>query len=81
MKAKLFWKKNCPKCPEAKEALKKSGLKYSDYDIEDVDGLAEAAYYSIMTTPSILIVDEKNNEVTSWRGLIPSPEEIIQQYQ
>ncbi len=80
MQIKLFWKKNCPKCPEAKSVLERMGLAYTDYDLEDVNGLTEAAFHSILTTPSILMVNEQGQEVFSWRGQIPSPKEIRQHY-
>jgi hypothetical protein len=77
MKIKLFWKENCPQCPPAKALV--SDLEDVElYNIEEVAGLAEAAFYNIMATPSILIVDEKEGEVHSWRGTVPSVQEISQ---
>lgn len=77
MKIKLFWKENCPQCPPAK-ALVSDFEGVELYNIEETDGMAEAAFYNIMATPSILIIDEKGGEVNSWRGTVPSVQEIRQ---
>ncbi len=76
MKIKFFHKKNCPRCPEAKEILSRSGVSYESFDIDTVDGMAEAAYHNVVATPSILILDEFEEEIRGWRGVSPSPEEI-----
>lgn len=74
---KLFTQKNCPKCPGAKkvfQALKKKkikGLVFEAYDTEAVEGMAEAAFYTVMSTPALLICDEKGREITGWRGEVP----------
>lgn len=74
MKVKLFYKKECPRCPAAKELVKETeNVEY--FDIEDVDGLSEATYYGVMTTPSIVVVDENNNPVKAWLGETPTEEE------
>ena len=76
---KIFTKKQCPKCPAAQEIgnhLKKEGVMVIDYDLETVDGLAEAAFYGVMSTPTIIVEDEEDNEVMAWRGTVPTPQEI-----
>ncbi len=49
MKVKIFWQKNCPHCPEAKNAgkqlEKEAEVQY--FDVDTFDGLAEASYYNI----------------------------------
>jgi len=78
MKIKIFWQKNCPHCPEAKnvgEQLEKEAeVQY--FDVDTVDGLAEASYYDIASTPSIVVLDNNNNEIKIWRGKTPRLEEI-----
>ncbi len=70
MQIKLFVKDDCPKCPAAKHACEGlTGLEV--YDVGDVDGLAEASFYSVMATPSILVVDASGKEIASWRGEVP----------
>ena len=70
MNVKLFVKSNCPRCPAAKRACE--GLQPLEvFDIDEIDGLAEAAFYSVLSTPSIVVVDAKGSEVASWRGEVP----------
>jgi glutaredoxin len=74
MKVKLFWKENCPQCPSAKNLLKNhSNVEY--YNIEETDGLAEAIYHGIMSTPSILLMDDEL-VVHSWAGEVPTKQEF-----
>jgi glutaredoxin len=78
MKIKIFWQKNCPHCPEAKnmgiQLEKEVEVQY--FDIDTVDGLAEASYYDIASTPSIAVLDNNDNEIKIWRGKTPHLEEI-----
>ncbi len=78
MKMKIFWQKNCPHCPEAKnigkQLEKETTIQY--FEIETIDGLAEASYYDIASTPSIAILDNNDNEIKIWRGKTPRLEEI-----
>lgn len=78
MKIKIFWQKNCPHCPETKrigkQLEKETEVQY--FDIETVDGLAEASYYNIISTPSIVALDNYDNEIKIWRGKTPYLEEI-----
>lgn len=79
MQVKIFTKKTCPKCPAAKELsleLGKKGQNVSLYDLEDPDGLAEAAMYNVMATPTIIITDDSGNEEKSFRGTVPKIKEI-----
>lgn len=76
---KIFTKTTCPKCPAAKEIgkkLKKEGFPVFQYDLDTKDGLAEASFYSILSTPSLLIEDEEEREVIAWRGMVPTLEEV-----
>jgi glutaredoxin len=76
---KIFTKAKCPKCPAAKEIgteLKKEGLPVLNYDLDTIDGLAEASFYSIRSTPSIVIEDEEERVLISWRGVVPTLQEV-----
>ncbi len=78
---KIFVKAKCPKCPAAKEievTLKQEGVPVYHYDLDTLDGLAEASYYSVLSTPSIIIENEREEEVVSWRGVVPSLQEVKQ---
>ena len=69
MKLKLFTQPTCPKCPAAKDVVKKveHKVKVEQYDIKTEDGLAEALGYDIMATPSIVIIDQ---------SVVPSLDEL-----
>jgi glutaredoxin len=78
---KIFTKAKCPKCPAVKEIgreLKKEGVSVLNYDLDTIEGLAEASFYSIRSTPSIVIEDEEEREVISWRGVAPTLQEVKQ---
>ena len=78
---KIFIKAKCPKCPAVKEigtTLKGEGVPVFHYDLDTIDGLAEASFYSILSTPSIIIEDEEEKEVMSWRGVVPTLQEVRQ---
>jgi hypothetical protein len=67
---KLFVKRDCPRCPAAKHAVET----FDDvevFDVDDIEGLAEASFYSILATPTTLVVDSSGNEIESWRGEVP----------
>ena len=76
---KIFTKAKCPKCPAAKEmakTLKSEGVRVLNYDLDTIDGLAEASFYSVFSTPSIIIEDEEEKEMASWRGIVPTVQEV-----
>ncbi|MDI7260127.1 MAG: thioredoxin family protein [Thermodesulfobacteriota bacterium] len=78
---KIFTKAKCPKCPAVKEIgteLTREGLQVFHYDLDTIDGLAEASFYSILSTPSLVIEDEEEREVASWRGMVPTLQEVKQ---
>jgi glutaredoxin len=78
---KIFTKAKCPKCPAVKEMgteLKKEGVPVLNYDLDTIDGLAEASFYSVLSTPSIIIEDEEERELMSWRGVVPTLQEVKQ---
>jgi hypothetical protein len=76
---KIFTKAKCPRCPAVKEMgveLRKEGVPVFNYDIDTIEGLAEASFYSILSTPSVIIEDEEEREVISWRGVVPTLQEV-----
>lgn len=77
---KIFTQPNCPGCPPAKalaHQIKSRGLKIEEVDVSTADGLAEAAFYQVMATPSLILVDDKGKIVAEWRGEVPRKKEII----
>jgi glutaredoxin len=78
---KIFTRAQCPKCPAVKEVGKKleeEGVSVFQYDLDTTDGLAEASFCSVLSTPSLVIEDEQEREVVSWRGRVPTLGEVKQ---
>ena len=80
---KVFTKPNCPKCPAAKLLVhqltaNRGQLTVEEYDISTVEGLAEASFYSVMSTPSIILCDGGGKETRGWRGEVPVVGEILE---
>ena len=65
---KVFIRKTgCPKCHKVlkdSKVLKDKGVEFQIYDIDTVDGLAEASYYGVMSTPAIVRVNKQGEEVS-----------------
>jgi len=78
MKIKIFWQKNCPHCPEAKNIGKQleKEIEVQYFDVDTVIGLAEASYYDIASTPSIVFLDNNDDKIKIWRGKSPRLKEI-----
>ncbi len=78
-KVKVFVKDGCHKCPSAKEVgavLTKEGLEVLYYDLGTADGLAEASYYSILSTPTMIVEDQDENSLADFRGIVPTPQQV-----
>ncbi len=76
---KLFVQQKCHKCPQAKEVgntLKDEGFEVEEYDIQTANGMAEAAFHSIQSTPVIILEDSDENVIADFRGEIPTPQEV-----
>lgn len=73
---KVFTQPKCPRCPAAKKLGKKIGkmgkVKVEWFDVSAVDGLAEASFYSVLSTPSLVLVNGEGKEIAGWRGEVPS---------
>jgi hypothetical protein len=75
MEVKLFVREDCPRCPAAKRACE--GVQNVQiFDVTSIDGLAEASYYNVLATPSVLVVDSAGKEVAAWRGEAPDASAI-----
>jgi hypothetical protein len=76
---KLFVKEGCGLCPSAKEVgsrLTQEGLQVRCYDLDTADGLAEASYYGILSTPTMIIEDADENMLADFRGTVPTVQQI-----
>jgi hypothetical protein len=76
---KLFWQEDCVRCVPAKEIcniLIERKVPVRLYDIGTIDGMTEAAFHEVISTPTTIIVDDDDNELGAWRGEAPSLDEI-----
>lgn len=74
MKLKIFTKLDCPNCPSAKKVgkqLESKGVNIEWFDLDNEDGLSEAIYFDVLSTPSLIITDEDDEEIKAWRGEVP----------
>ena len=78
-KVKVFVKDGCYQCPSAKEVggrLEKEGVNVLYYDLETAGGLAEASYYGVLSTPTMIVEDTDENTVADFRGTVPTLQTI-----
>ena len=83
MKLKVFTKQDCPNCPAAKELakkLEKQGTNIEWFDLDNEEGLTEAVYFDVLSTPSLIITDEDDSEIKAWRGEVPDIDVIQKEF-
>jgi hypothetical protein len=76
---KMFWQEDCPKCGMAKEVcnrLIEKDIAVKQFNIGTIDGMTEAAFHEVLATPTMIIVDDDENELQAWRGEPPSYEDL-----
>jgi len=76
---KVFVKEGCYLCPSAKEVglrLEEEGLRVECYDIGTAGGLAEASYYGILSTPTMIVEDDSENLLADFRGTVPTVQQV-----
>ena len=85
MIVKLFWQEKCPNCSAAKTMVNSvvsgngtKGIMVKEFDIDNVDGMAEASFHSVMGTPTTIIVDDNDSEIISWRSQIPDKSQLME---
>ncbi len=74
MLVKLFTRKTCSKCPPAKQvcqSLKERGLEVMFLDVDSPNGREEAVRHHVKALPATILIDERGNELLSWRGEVP----------
>jgi hypothetical protein len=78
-KVKVFVKDGCAKCPSAKEVgslLLQEGIEVLYYDIDTADGLAEASFYGVLATPTMIVEDSEEKMLADFRGTVPTVQEV-----
>ncbi|MBN2231822.1 MAG: thioredoxin family protein [Deltaproteobacteria bacterium] len=79
MELKVFVQDACPRCPAAKDLaadIAAAGGTVNIFDTGAAAGLAEASFFGIMATPSLLVVDNDDRVVGAWRGTVPGRDEV-----
>ena len=78
-KVKVFVKDGCYKCPSAKEVgglLLQEGVEVLYYDIDTADGLAEASFYGVLSTPTMIVEDSSEKMLADFRGTVPTVQQV-----
>jgi glutaredoxin len=78
LKLKLFWKEGCEKCEQAKKMCKELDIKPAMFNLETVDGMAEACWHQITTTPALALTDEGDRELKVWRSVLQAKKELTE---
>ncbi|MBN1263664.1 MAG: thioredoxin family protein [Candidatus Pacebacteria bacterium] len=80
---KIFTRNNCPKCPPAKklgrdlENKSQVRIQIEWFDVDKIEGMAEGAFYQVMATPTMILVDDKGKIAAEWRGKVPKESAIL----
>ena len=82
MVIKVITKKDCPKCPLAKELGNK--LKADNATVEfffffSAEGLAEAAFPTVLSLPAVIVENDEGNVTAKWSGNVPKKEEVLRE--
>ena len=74
---KVFIQPGCYRCPAAKNLGNKvkKHLVVEFWDVTNADGLAEASFYNVYSTPSLILVSDDGKELAGWRAKVSSTEE------
>ena len=56
--------------------LEETGHDVVYHNTDELDGLTESLAHNIMATPSVIVTDDSGKELQSWRGSVPSLEDI-----
>jgi predicted thioredoxin/glutaredoxin len=78
MKIKIFTQPNCPNCPTSKllgNELLNEGIDVEFYDIKTPEGLAESLMHNILSTPSLIILNN-NKVIADFLSQTPKIEEV-----
>jgi len=72
LKLLFFWSEHCPNCHPCRDILDSSEYPYTPLDITTVDGMSEAVFYNVQSTPTVLIIDADTDTVLdSFHGTTP----------
>ena len=66
---KLFFTPMCPKCPAIKEFMKGVKIKGEEIDATAPEGLEQAKKYEVVSVPTVIFFDEKDEIVSTAHDL------------
>ena len=46
------------------------------YDIDTADGLAEASFYGVLSTPTMIVEDSEEQTLADFRGTVPTINQV-----
>ena len=77
MKLLYFCQDDCQRCPPVKEVISQvTDIKIETIDAISDDGKFDVNMYGVQGTPAVILIDEDDDEIFSWRGITPSIEEL-----
>ena len=56
--------------------LLQEGIEVLYYDIDTADGLAEASFYGVLSTPTMIVEDSEEQTLADFRGTVPSINQV-----
>ena len=73
----FFWGPKCPRCKDARKLIGwHRGVTVTRYDVSTAEGLSEAAFYGMVSTPSIVIAEEGVVKAKFAADNLPTREEL-----
>ena len=84
MKLNVFTKAECPNCPPAKamaKQMEEKGAAVEWFNLDEEEGLSEAVYFDVLSTPSLIVTDENDSEIKAWRGEVPPIDQLQKELQ
>ena len=73
----FFWGPHCPRCKEARRLVGwHRGVTVTRHNTETAEGLSEAAFYAVLSTPSIIITEDGVVKAKFTSDTLPTRERI-----
>lgn len=66
-----FYSESCAPCKVMSNKLKGLDVEVKDIDIADGDNIDVCNKYSIRTVPTIIVLDENDELVSTFKGIVP----------
>lgn len=66
-----FYSESCAPCKVMSNKLKELDIEVKDIDIAEDDNIELFNKYKIMTVPTIVVLDENDELVSTFKGIVP----------